>query len=84
MMPRLSAADIEWQTPLAEPRMSARAWRNLDRSVVREIAVLDRELSAWAGHKPKTEAVDRILDERLYRRSADAIATGPIIPGRSR
>ena len=35
--PRLTADDIRWVTPPAEPRMSARAWRNLDRAVTRQL-----------------------------------------------
>jgi len=76
-MPRLTAADIDWQTPPAEPRMSSRVWRNLDRQVLAELRAIDRDLSAWAGHEPKAEGVDYLLDARLYIRPPDAMDTWP-------
>jgi hypothetical protein len=69
-------------TPPAEPRMSSRAWRNLDRQVTAELASIDRDLSAWARHEPKTEAVDYLLDARLYIRPPDVMESGQITPGR--
>jgi hypothetical protein len=74
-MPRLTADDIRWVTPPAEPRMSSRAWRSLDRQVARQIADVDGCLSAWAGHEPKTSAIDQLLDERLMLRPPDVMDT---------
>ena len=74
-MPRLTAGDIRWVVPPAEPRMSSRAWRNLDRAVAKQLAQVDGCLAAWAGHKPKTEAIDQLLDERLALRPKDVMDT---------
>lgn len=76
----LNASDVVREYPPAEPRMTGRAWRQLDQTTEREIRLIDRDLSMWAGH-PKGYAVDDLLDERLYRRPPDAMATGPIVPG---
>jgi hypothetical protein len=76
-MPRLTSAGVEWQTPPAEPRMASRAWRNLDRQVAAELVAIDRDLSAWAGHEPKAEGLDHLLDARLFIRPPDAMETWP-------
>lgn len=81
--PRLTADDIHWVAPPAEPRMTVRDWSRTDRRVVDNLRAIDRGLSAWAGFHPKTVAVDQLLDERLFVRPPDAMATGPVIPGRS-
>lgn len=73
--PRLTAADIRWVVPPAEPRMTPRAWRNLDRAVAKQLAQVDGCLAAWAGHEPKAEAVDQLLDERLALRPPDVMDT---------
>jgi hypothetical protein len=80
--PRLSSADIHWVTAPAEPRMTARDWRNADRRVRDNLAAIDRRLSAWAGFEPKTVAVDHLLDERLMLRPPDVMATRPAAPAR--
>jgi hypothetical protein len=73
--PRLTAADIRWVVPPAEPRMTSRAWRKVDRKVGQQLREVDACLSAWAGHQPKTEAIDRLLDERLGLRPPDVMDT---------
>lgn len=74
--PRLTAADIHWVNPPAEPRMTARDWARADRRVADNLRAVDRALSAWAGFEPKT-GVDYLLDERLYLRPPDVMATWP-------
>ncbi len=76
----LRSSDITWQTPTEEPPMSRRAWRNLDRQVAKRLAEVDGCLSAWAGHEPKTEAIDQLLDERLAYRPPDVMDTWPAKP----
>lgn len=75
--PRLSLGDIRWVMP-DEPPMTARHWRNLDRAVTGELAAVDRNLSAWAGFEPKGPGMDQLLDERLYLRPPDVMATWPV------
>lgn len=75
--PRLTADDIRWAVPPAEPRMTVRAWRNRDREVTAELTAIDQNLTAWAGWEPKTEAVDQLLDARLYYRPPDVMDTWP-------
>lgn len=73
----LRSSDITWQTAPAEPPMSRRAWRNVDRQVTAELTAIDRDLAAWAGWGPKTETVDQLLDARLYYRPPDVMDSWP-------
>jgi len=73
----MTSADIHWVTAPAEPLMRARDWHRADRRMRDNLAAVDRCLSAWAGHEPKTVAVDHLLDERLFLRPADVMATWP-------
>lgn len=81
MSGRLTSADIHWVTAPAEPRMTSRDWRHADRRVTENLRALDRDLTAWAGF-PKKAMVDQLLDERLYLRPPDVMATWPA-PGRA-
>jgi hypothetical protein len=74
---RLTSADIHWVTPRAESPTTRRDWRRADRRVTDNLLAVDRGLSAWAGFRPKTEAVDYLLDERLMLRPPDVMATWP-------
>lgn len=76
-MPRLTLGDIRWETPAVEPLMRPKAWRSLDKQVAAQITQVDQILSAWAGHHPKTEAIDQLLDERLAVRPPDVMDTWP-------
>lgn len=80
-MPRLTASDLHWETPVAEPRLTsrsiARALKAADRQTDTQITQVDRCLSAWAGHQPKTAAIDHLLDERLFVRPPDVMDTWP-------
>jgi len=80
----LRSSDITWKTPPEDPPMSPRAWRNIDRTVAAELTAIERDLSAWAGYKPKTEAVDQLLDARLYYRPPDVMDTPTLSRGWAR
>lgn len=80
--PRLTAAEIRWVTAPVEPLTTWRDWRRADRRVTDNLKAIDRDLSAWVGFEPKTVQVDYLLDERLYLRPPDVMATWPA-PGRS-
>lgn len=77
MIPRLTLGDIRWETPAVEPLMRPKAWRSLDKQVAAHLRAVDADLSAWAGHEPKTEGVDQLLDERLFLRPPDVMDTWP-------
>lgn len=56
----------------------------VDKRVARTIGELDDLLRCSAGRVKHWEVLDRYLDERLFLRPPDVMATGPVVPGRAR
>jgi hypothetical protein len=75
--PRLALDDVRWVSP-DEPRMTGRDWARADRRVSDNLRAVDRGLSAWAGFEPKAAGMDMLLDERLFWRPPDVMATWPV------
>jgi hypothetical protein len=73
---RIPAADVVFQVPAAEPRMTSRDWRRLDRYVAKEIADIDACLGCAAGRGKNWPQIDLLLDERLLHRPADVMDSG--------
>jgi len=75
--PRLTVDDIGWVTP-DEPRITGRDWRRADRRTADNLRAVDRGLSAWVDFEPKGPGMDLLLDERLFWRPPDVMATWPV------
>lgn len=80
MMPTL--AEVEWQLTGLDLRVSRRELRAADRAVAAQVQSIDVLLDDWA-HRPRKrwDLIDQLLDERLFVRGPDAMATGPVVPG---
>lgn len=65
---------LEYVLPPREASALSRQVAAVDRNVATEVRAIDQTLASWAGH-PKTAAVDQLLDERLWHRPPDVLAS---------